>query len=400
MQKVPKLNFSLYTGNQIIEKMKVALLMMISQALLKIKLPENNGKIYRIGVVAAQLTNAQKRKLQNFLQNPEIDLNNLTYINNNYWEFIKKKKIEPFPLPVTASKEELADLLTKLDGVFLPGGSPHVTHHEKKRTPFSTVHIVPNKKSMYFETSQFILSKAIELNKERPFLIYGICMGFASILLKHTNFDMPFNLIYKTYTVDNIYFNPSDSDFYSLAKQKQTPILNQGLVHFNNIHGVTTKSFSKFSELSNFEVRAVYKTELSSETYVGAIEHKDKPIFAVQFHPEKNLYESGSVLKKFAKRKSNKIGDKILTQKELEQDEMLRDYSKELSKLFESHIAELLKKHFSDVKPSQSELILKSHQFVRFEKGILKNNILIGQSAHIKIIMDAIEEKFGTKTSQ
>ena len=64
-----------------------------------------------------------------------------------------------------------------------------------------------------------------------------------------------------------------------------------GNFYFNHEDGLKLSSFRGNQKMMDFWRVAATTTSPEGDTFVSVLESKDYPIFAVQFHPEKNLYE-------------------------------------------------------------------------------------------------------------
>ncbi len=64
-----------------------------------------------------------------------------------------------------------------------------------------------------------------------------------------------------------------------------------GILYFNHEVGLKVQSFINNKLMMNFWRVASTTTTIEGDVFVSTLESRDYPIFAVQFHPEKNLYE-------------------------------------------------------------------------------------------------------------
>ena len=245
----------------------------------------------RIGILSLQFKASERKLLNNFFEQTGVDPLELSKISGAYAEFVKNSGAIPVAIPITENDEIIFEYMNQLDGVFLTGGSPKFLHKENDIRPLSTVHILPNPNELYFSKIRKVIDMAIQINKTRYFPLFAICLGFESLLLHFSNFDLPFRMINKNNVSDSITIVPSHSKFFDFVSS-QSPIDHlEAEVQFNNGHGVTLKDFLEDKRLhSEFIVPVTYFTPFIEDTLVGAIEHRKLPIFGVQFHPEKVLY--------------------------------------------------------------------------------------------------------------
>lgn len=64
-----------------------------------------------------------------------------------------------------------------------------------------------------------------------------------------------------------------------------------GILYFNHEDGLPLANFRENKRMTDFWKVAATTTSPGGDTFVSAMEARDYPFFAVQFHPEKNLYE-------------------------------------------------------------------------------------------------------------
>lgn len=80
--------------------------------------------------------------------------------------------------------------------------------------------------------------------------------------------------------------------FDDLSSDLKNKLSNgQGIVYFNHVWAVSTTYFQTNEKLKSFWNIASTTTSLASELFISAAEAKDYPIYGIQFHPEKNLFE-------------------------------------------------------------------------------------------------------------
>lgn len=71
-------------------------------------------------------------------------------------------------------------------------------------------------------------------------------------------------------------------------KEKLTKV---GILYFNHEIGLKLSSFANNRYMIDFwKITSISKSK-GGDLFISTLEARDYPIFAVQFHPEKNLYE-------------------------------------------------------------------------------------------------------------
>lgn len=72
----------------------------------------------------------------------------------------------------------------------------------------------------------------------------------------------------------------------------KTKLTNKpGILYFNHEVGLKLSSYRDNRFLMDFWKVTSSTVSPGGDSYVSTLESRDYPIFAVQFHPEKNLYE-------------------------------------------------------------------------------------------------------------
>lgn len=169
-----------------------------------------------------------------------------------------------------------------LSGIILPGGG--------------------RRKWDYFRLARFAIRLVLEGKVDTP--IFGICMGMQLSMLEAT--EMEFNE--EGYILERIPGNEhvalkmeisEDSlargDLYSDMSQRLIHNLaTQNITMHSHKYSVTVKKFKDyqryFEDLKNFKILSKTSHNQDQQTFgdiITSFQHKSKPIYGVQFHPEK-----------------------------------------------------------------------------------------------------------------
>lgn len=198
---------------------------------------------------------------------------NCEYIAASYVKFIESAGARVVPVSYFSSTKSVNQYLKTLNGWFFPGGASTV--------PPSALHLYQR------------IMKLNEAGQITP--LWGTCLGFEWILciasknvsildqgFDSWNISMPLVLTQKSV----------QSSLFSKAPRTVIENLVQLNVTFNNHHAGITLGHFKESEalMADYDVLSVNK-DRQGVWFVSSIESKRFPIFGVQWHPEKNLFE-------------------------------------------------------------------------------------------------------------
>lgn len=139
------------------------------------------------------------------------------------------------------------------------------------------------------------MKTALKLNKkDSKFLIWGTCLGYEAIVYSMSNYKI------KTTDVGTLNQSRQIKWLWPFYKQSLFPDMlrmrvarnmeKQKLAYFSHHWGFEVSEFMRVPELrQNFNVIAYYQK--GDKRIVAAVQHKEYPIIATQFHPEKILFE-------------------------------------------------------------------------------------------------------------
>jgi len=205
----------------------------------------------------------------------------ISYVLSSYVRWVEQgggiAVLIPFDLP----EKEIVNLLDAVQGVFLPGG------------------ILDNfpggKPAFYMRRTKFVVDYAIARNNKGDYFpIIGNCQG-------HEQIAQIFAGMYQNVTTCGADNDPNqatmvkgpgyvNSKFWNeLDQELVTHVFEKDGVLFLNECCVQIDDFNKYLA-SQFELVATSTTKNGID-FVAIMEHKQYPIFTVQWHPEKIQYE-------------------------------------------------------------------------------------------------------------
>ncbi|XP_048042389.1 gamma-glutamyl hydrolase-like [Megalobrama amblycephala] len=193
----------------------------------------------------------------------------------SYVKFLESAGARVVPLMINKTDDEYTRLFKSINGVLFPGGG------------------VSLKSSGYSKAAAVFYRLALEANSNGDYFpVWGTCLGFelltlltsGELLLSHTNTSgvaLPLN-----FTAD-----VRDSRlFKDFPEDLMESLASDPLTENSHQWSVTTEKFTKNEKLKNFYRVLSTNTDGQNE-FVSTVEAYDFPIYATQWHPEKNAFE-------------------------------------------------------------------------------------------------------------
>eukprot|EP01104_Vermistella_antarctica_P002303 TRINITY_DN1253_c1_g1_i3.p1 TRINITY_DN1253_c1_g1~~TRINITY_DN1253_c1_g1_i3.p1 ORF type:complete len:263 (+),score=56.44 TRINITY_DN1253_c1_g1_i3:546-1334(+) len=181
------------------------------------------------------------------------------------------------------TSEELLETLSYINGVLLPGGG---TEWQAMLT------------GQYSQTLFGIYNYTMQANGKNAdyFPLWGTCQGFEQILsIASGNSNLTNEYFYDAENLTlalNFTDEASSSELFGPASASVMKIFSTEEVTLNNHeHGVPPQTFLANPALSSsFNILST-NVDRNGLPFVSSAESKSMPIFAIQFHPEKNIFE-------------------------------------------------------------------------------------------------------------
>ena len=183
------------------------------------------------------------------------------------------------------------------------------------------------------KTIETIINLANEQNKKgKKFPIWGTCLGFEAILHAMSDYKIERTIVNTKNTNMKIRWeekNFQKSAFEDVLRTSVAAEMSQSPISFfAQKFGFTTKEWERLPILNDFKVIGYY--EKKGMKVVSAIEHRKYPIFGVQFHPEKVLFEhKGKVNRVLSKQSSMASQElsRIIFDKALDNDNKFKNHN-------------------------------------------------------------------------
>ncbi|KAL4442600.1 hypothetical protein ABPG74_007002 [Tetrahymena malaccensis] len=204
------------------------------------------------------------------------------YIAASYVKFLEGAGAQTVVIPYDATFDYIDNLFNQINGVLFPGGSVAF----EVSNPGS-------QEKVFLQNAIYIIQKAQNATDNGDYFpIWGTCMGFQ--LLTYIGSGLNSSSLYEgqsdkaNHTINIVGQSNMFRDMpYQLSQFAQT----QPGLYYNHETYVPMSAFSDGSLLSqNFKITSTAQNAQGYQ-FVNSIESIKYPMYGIQFHPEKNLYE-------------------------------------------------------------------------------------------------------------
>ena len=243
-------------------------------------------------------------------------LNNMTFYPSSYAKWLEHNGIKTVPITINQPIGKIYSLIDQLDGLLLTGGATplflknNIIQVDSSGVGSSTKIKHP---SDYLNIVGQIIRYAKKKNLDKPFPVWGTCLGFEAIILDESRLSVTMSFVHNNNKNLSSTLEGPESSFRMasfLTPSELIYLQTQPASFFNHDYAFTTHNFLRNHWLNN-QYDLVASTKAGPTTVVSMIEHKTLPIYGVQFHPEKIIYENqnhGLITKdQQAKSLSNKL---------------------------------------------------------------------------------------------
>lgn len=217
------------------------------------------------------------RPVFGILTQPTSSTFGTSYLTASYVKWLESAGARVMPVHYARGEAYFADILSRVDGVLLPGGDLALND---TTTP-------------YWDRVRQVLAFA---TSHDDFVLWGTCQGFQQLSMATSsnpqntwgyfgaeNISLPLDFIPEAHA-SRMFGDAPQHIFETFAKQPVT----QNLHH----EGVAPERFTSDPKLAEFwQVLSTNIAPQNGRTFVSSIEAKNHRIFATQFHPERNQFE-------------------------------------------------------------------------------------------------------------
>jgi gamma-glutamyl hydrolase len=193
------------------------------------------------------------------------------FIASSYIKWLELGGARTVRVPFDASHETIDITIANTNGLLFMGGAPSLP-----------------------ESAIYYYSQALQADATYP--MWGTCLGFEWLSQLGANDT---SVLTSGFDAENITLAiepteyAADSRMYS-SNNVLDLASNYPITMNNHGAGVTPDDFNSFEGLDNFNILST-NVDRGGKKFVSSFEHKTLPIYAVQYHPEKNTFEYGSL---------------------------------------------------------------------------------------------------------
>ncbi|KAL4459347.1 hypothetical protein ABPG74_017960 [Tetrahymena malaccensis] len=185
------------------------------------------------------------------------------------------------PIHWDSTEEELDDILSKVNGVFFTGGGVQFMEENSVE-------------QYYLKTVTYIIEKSKSFNDDNNYFpIWGTCLGFQVINYVTAGNDLSIMIRKLGDTAShNLYDIDVESKLFKDMPKDLINWLQEGSpAFFSHEDGIIKSQAQENENLSESVIFTSLSKTDDGEEFIASIEFQDYPIYGVQFHPEKNLFE-------------------------------------------------------------------------------------------------------------
>ncbi|XP_049313877.1 gamma-glutamyl hydrolase [Bactrocera dorsalis] len=223
-----------------------------------------------------------------------------SYIDEKNVKYLEDAGAGVVPIWINRTADYYEDILSKVNGVLLPGGAVYVNEHDPARLDLTN----------YCVTATLnIIRIAEKLHKKGINLpIWGTCLGFQLLVLYTTHLaDAP----YGTDVRDkcefmncflSVEFSSDFRDsrlFADLPVEIESIMKNKPFGHHRHRYCVSLKTAESFNDVWHILAK---NEDAKGLEFASIIEHRRYPFFGSQFHPESECSPECNKVKEFLAR--------------------------------------------------------------------------------------------------
>ncbi|XP_028131358.1 gamma-glutamyl hydrolase [Diabrotica virgifera virgifera] len=199
-----------------------------------------------------------------------------SFIAASYVKFLESAGARVIPVWIGQRKEYYEKVVSYTNGILFPGGGTYF-----------------NETDGYGETARQIYNLAVELNNKGIYYpVWGICLGMQALVFSQLGTDIRIDRILKNVALPLEFIEGYEkSKMYSRTPKQLIQILGAKNVTYNfHRYGLTEDVLRKHEILDDWNILTTNK-DARNLRFISSMESKKYPIYGLQFHPEKNIFE-------------------------------------------------------------------------------------------------------------
>jgi len=208
---------------------------------------------------------------------------------STYTNFLESAGARTVPISFKWDKKRIYEALDQVNGILFTGGDIEQYDYEK------------HEYHPYYLTTKLILEYVIKRNNRGDYFpLFAICQGFQSlhIAIAKDPTVLSNSIRWGNNDTMNLYFTPwENSRLFTQTHEKfnpdfWNPFHDPDRIEFNwHQYGVYLSAYNKYPSLKNFFKILSYDDYEDGNPIVATVEAYNYPIYATQYHPEKNSFD-------------------------------------------------------------------------------------------------------------
>jgi len=207
---------------------------------------------------------------------PKFEALGTSYLPASYVKWLQSAGARVVPIPYDAEEVVLNKIFFTINGILFPGGDVDIPG------------------SIYEKTSSYLYNLALKANDRGDYFpIWGTCQGFEQLLMMTSgNLSILEHFNAEDYSV-SLMFAPAfrtSRIFSNLPEKLIAQIQNRDVCENLHEQGITPHGFTH-NNLQSFYTVLSTNLDRDGKEFVSTMEALRYPIYATQWHPERNQFE-------------------------------------------------------------------------------------------------------------
>uniref|UniRef100_A0A668ABR5 folate gamma-glutamyl hydrolase n=2 Tax=Myripristis murdjan TaxID=586833 RepID=A0A668ABR5_9TELE len=198
-----------------------------------------------------------------------------SYIAASYVKFLESAGARVVPIMINKTVEEYKTLFNSINGVLFPGGAASIysSGYQRAATTFYELAIEANKKGDYFP-------------------VWGTCLGFEQLAYLTSGKRVLSLTDTRGVALPLVFTNETKGSrlFSDFPVELMEALASEPLTENSHKWSVTTETHNNDEKLKDF-YKVLSTNSDGAVEFVSTMEAYDYPIYATQWHPEKNPFE-------------------------------------------------------------------------------------------------------------